>query len=83
VELPRADGQPFGNSASVLEDGPSGLSSELESLAQVASEARTLGSRIMIISGCDEADAAEVVSAKFGDDLAWRISEVVSVGRGR
>ena len=47
------------------------------SLAQVASEARTLGSRIMIISGRQEADAAAAVSAQLGDDLAWRITEVV------
>jgi hypothetical protein len=52
-------------------------------LAQVASEARTLSSRIMIISGGDEAHTVEVVSAELGDDLACGSLEVVSVSRGR
>ena len=46
-------------------------------LAQVAAEARTLGNRIMIICGRHEADAAAVVMAQLGDDLAWQIPEVV------
>ena len=77
VRLPGADGQPFTYSAPVLKDrairvvfGPGGL-------AQVASEAHTLGTRIMIISGRHEGDAAAAVSAQLGDDLAWRITEVV------
>ena len=77
MRLPGADGQPFTYLAPVLEDravrvvfGPGGL-------GQVAAEARALGSRIVIISGRHEADAATAVSAQLGDDLAWRIPEVV------
>jgi maleylacetate reductase len=76
VSLPGADGQPFTYSASVLEDRPVRVVFGPGSLAQVASEARTLGGRIMIISGRHEAGAAEFVSAQLGDDLAWRLPEV-------
>jgi maleylacetate reductase len=77
VRLPGADGQPFTYSAPVLKDGAVRIVFGPGSLAQVASEARTLGARIMIISGRQEADAAEALSAQLGDDLAWRIPEVV------
>ncbi len=46
-------------------------------LTEVAAEARTLSNRIMIISGRHEVDAAAVVVAQLGDDLAWQIPEVV------
>ena len=46
-------------------------------LPEVAAEARTLSNRIMIISGHHEADAAAVVIAQLGDDLAWQIPDVV------
>jgi maleylacetate reductase len=77
VRLPGAEGKQFTFLAPVSKEravrvvfGPGGLD-------QVASEARTLGTRIMIISGRHEAAAAEAVSAKLGDDLACRISAVV------
>jgi len=65
MNLPGGDGQPFSYPAAVLDDdaavrvvfGPG-------SLAQVPSEARILGSRIMIISGRHEADAAEAVRGR-------------------
>ena len=47
------------------------------SLAQVASEARTLGARILIIFWSPGSEALGVVSAQLGDDLAWRIPGVV------
>ena len=47
------------------------------SLGHVASEARTLGTQIMIISGRHEAAAAAAISAQLGDDLVRWISEVV------
>jgi hypothetical protein len=77
VRLPGADGQPFTHSAPVLKDRAIRVVFGPGSLAQVVLEARTLGTRIMIISGRQEADAAEAVSAQLGDDLAWRIPEVV------
>src|SRR4029450_5718738 len=36
-----------------------------------------LGSRIMVLSGRHEAQAAATVSAQLGDDLAWQITDVV------
>ena len=77
MRLPGADGQPFTHSAPVLKDRAIRVVFGPGSLAQVASEARTLGTRIMIISGRQEGDAAEEVSAQLGDDHAWRIPEVV------
>lgn len=77
MRLPGANGQPFSHSAQVLKDlagrgvfGPG-------SLAQVASEARTLGARILIIFWSPGSEALGVVSAQLGDDLAWRIPGVV------
>jgi maleylacetate reductase len=77
VRLPGADGRPFSYSAPVLEDRTVRVVFGVGSLGRVASEARMLGSRIMIISGRHEADAAAAVSAQLGDDLAWRIPEAV------
>jgi maleylacetate reductase len=77
VRLPGADGQPFTYTAPVLEDRAVRVVFGPGSLGQVAAEARTLGTRILIISGPHEADAAAAVSAQLGDDLAWRIPEVV------
>jgi maleylacetate reductase len=77
VRLPGADGQPFTYMAPVLEDRAVRVVFGPGSLGQVAAEARTLGTRILIISGPHEADAAAAVSAQLGDDLAWRIPEVV------
>jgi maleylacetate reductase len=77
VRPPGADGQPFSYSAPVLKDHAVRVVFGPGSLAQVASEARTLGSRIMIISGRQEADAAAAVGAQLGDDLAGRIPEVM------
>jgi maleylacetate reductase len=77
VELPGADGQPFTFSTPVLQDRAVRVVFGPGTLAQVGSEARTLGNRIMIISGRHEADAAAVVMARLGDDLAWQIPEVV------
>ena len=70
MRLPGADGQPFTHSAPVLKDRAIRVVFGPGSLAQVASEARTLGTRIMIISGRQEGDAAEEVSAQLGDDHA-------------
>jgi maleylacetate reductase len=77
VKLPGADGQSFTYSAPILEDRAVRVVFGLGSLAHVASEARTLGTRIVIISGRHAADAAAAVSAQLGDDLAWRIPDVV------
>ena len=77
MRLPGADGQPFTYMAPVLEDRAVRVVFGPGSLGQVAAEARTLGTRILIISGPHEADAAAAVSAQLGDDLAWRIPEVV------
>ena len=77
MRLPGADGQPFTHSAPVLKDRAIRVVFGPGSLAQVASEAHTLGTRIMIISGRHQGDAAAAVSAQLGDDLAWRITEVV------
>jgi len=77
VELPGADGKPFIYSAPVLKDRAVRVVFGAGSLTQVASEARTLGSRIMIISGRHEADAAALVITQLGDDLVWQIPEVV------
>jgi maleylacetate reductase len=77
VKLPGADGQPFTFSAPVLQDRAVRVVFGPGSLTRVATEARILGSRIMIISGSHEADAAEAVSGQHGNDLAWRIPEVV------
>jgi maleylacetate reductase len=77
VGLPGADGQPFTYSAPVLEDRGVRVVFGPGSLVQVASEARTLGARIVIISGRHEADAAAAVSSQLGHDLAGRIPDVV------
>jgi maleylacetate reductase len=77
VELPGADGQSFTYSASILEDRAVRVVFGQGGLAHVASEVRTLGTRIVIISGRHAADAAAAVSAQLGDDLAWRIPDVV------
>ena len=77
MDLPGADGQPFTYSAPVLADRAVRVIFGRGCLGQVASEARMLGGRIMIISGHHEADAAAGVSDQLGGDLVWRISEVV------
>jgi len=77
MKLPATDGQPFTFTAAVLQNRAVQVIFGGGCLGQVASEARTLGSRIMIISGRHEADAAESVSDQLGDDLVSRISEVV------
>ena len=77
MELPGVDGQPFSCKAPVLTDRAVRIIFGPGTLTQVAAEARTLGNRIMIISGRHEAAAAAVVIAELGDDLAWQIPEVV------
>jgi maleylacetate reductase len=77
VRLPGADGAPFTYSAPVLQDRAVRVVFGGGSLGHVASEARMLGTRIVIISGRHEAEAAAAVSAELGDDLVWRIPEVV------
>ena len=77
MRLPGADGQPFTYSASILADRAVGVIFGRGSVAHVARQARTLGSRVMIISGRHEADPAEAVSAELGDDLVARIPDVV------
>lgn len=76
MDLPGADGEPFRYSAPVLEDREVQVVFGPGNLDHVATGARTLGPRIMIISGRHEAEAAEQVSAQLGDDLAWRINDV-------
>jgi maleylacetate reductase len=76
VALPGADGQPFSYVAQILEDRAVRVVFGLGALGQVAFEARTLGARIMIISGRHEADAAEAVSAQLGVNLARQVSEL-------
>ena len=77
MELPGAEGRPFSYSAPVSEDRAVRVVFGPGTLTEVAAEARTLGSRIMIISGRHEADAAAMVSAQLGADLAWQIPDVV------
>ena len=77
MRLPGADGQPFTYLAPVLEDRAVRVVFGPGSLGHVAAEARALGSRIVIISGRHEADAAAAVGAQLGGDLAWRIPDVV------
>jgi maleylacetate reductase len=77
VRLPGADGEPFSYSAPVLQDRAVRVVFGPGSLGQAASEARMLGTRIVIISGRHEAAAVAAVSAQLGDDLAWRIPDVV------
>jgi maleylacetate reductase len=76
VTLPGSDAQPFTFAAAVGEDHAVQIVFGPGRLDQVAAEARTLGTRIMIIAGRHEAEAAETLSEQLGDDLAWRISEV-------
>jgi maleylacetate reductase len=76
VALPGSDAQPFGFAAAVGEDRAVRIVFGPGRLDRVAAEARTLGTRIMIIAGRREAEAAQTVSEQLGDDLAWRISEV-------
>ena len=83
MNLPGGDGQPFSYSAAVLDDAAVRVIFGRGSLAQVPSEARTLGSRIMIISGRHEAEAAEAVRAELGDDVVARISGCGSARAGR
>jgi maleylacetate reductase len=75
--MPGADGQPFSCSASVSDDGAVRVIFGRGTIARVATEARTLGNRILIISGRHEAEAAAVVAAGLGDDLVARITDVV------
>jgi maleylacetate reductase len=77
MSLPGADGEPFSYSAPVLKDRAVRILFGPGSLGNVASETRTLGSRVMIISGHHEAAAADVLSGQLGDDLVWRVSDVV------
>ena len=77
MELPGADGHSFTYSAPVLAERAVRVVFGPGSVAQVASEARMLGTRIVIISGRHGASAAAAVSAQLGDDLAWRIPDVV------
>lgn len=77
MSLPGLDGQPFSYPAPVFDDSAVRVIFGRGSLAQVPSEARTLGSRVMIISGRHEADPAAAVSAGLGDDLVAQISDVV------
>ena len=77
MRLPGAYGEAFSYSAPVLQDRAVRVVFGPGSLGQVASEARMLGTRIVIISGRHEAAAAAAVSAQLGDDLAWRIPDVV------
>ena len=77
MRLPGADGQPFSYAAPVLQDRAVRVLFGVGGLARVASEARTLGGRIMIISGRHEAEAATAVTAQLGDDLAFQIRDVV------
>ena len=77
MELPGSDGRSFTYSAPVLEDRAVRVVFGPGSLGQVASEARMLGTRIVIISGRHAVAAAAAVGAQLGDDLAWRVPDVV------
>ena len=77
MNLPGRDGQPFTYPAAVFGDNAVRVIFGRGSLAHVPSEARTLGTRVMIISGRHEVDAAAAVSAGLGDDLVARIPDVV------
>jgi maleylacetate reductase len=63
-------------SASVLYDREVRVVFGPGTLTRVAPEARALGTSILLISGCHEAEAADAVSAQLGDDLASRIEGV-------
>lgn len=75
MTLPGQDGQPFTHSTSIG-DKVVRVVFGTGSLASVAAAGRTLGSRLMIISGRHEADAAAAVRADLGDDLVARIPDV-------
>ena len=77
MNLPGRDGQPFTYPAAVFGDNAVRVIFGRGSLAHVPSEARTLGTRVMIISGRHEVDAAAAVSAGLGDDLVAWIPDVV------
>jgi maleylacetate reductase len=76
MTLPGADGEPFVHSASVLENREVRVVFGAGTLGEVASEARALGSSVLLISGRHEANAADAVSAGLGGDLSRRIDEV-------
>ena len=63
MQLPGADGQPFSYSTPVLADRTVRVVFGAGTLRQIAAEARTLGDRIMIISGGHGARAAAMVAA--------------------
>jgi maleylacetate reductase len=76
VTLPGAGGEAFVYSASVLYDREVRVVFGPGTLTRVAAEARVLGTSILLISGRHEAEAADVVSAQLGGDLASRIDGV-------
>jgi maleylacetate reductase len=77
LTLPGVDGA-FVYSAPVLEGITVRVVFGRGTLSEVASEARTLGTSVLVISGRHEAAAADAVSAELGADLAARIDEVRS-----
>jgi maleylacetate reductase len=76
VTAPGADGEAFVYGASVLYDREVRVVFGPGTLTRVASEARTLGTSILLISGRHEADAADAVGSQLGGDLASRIEGV-------
>jgi maleylacetate reductase len=76
AELPGADGAPFTFSALVASARAVRVVFGPRSLGRVASEARSLGSRVFLISGGHAADVAAAVSADLGDALVDRFASV-------
>ncbi|MDQ1673569.1 MAG: maleylacetate reductase, partial [Frankiaceae bacterium] len=76
VTFPGADGEGSVYSASVLYDREVRVVFGPGTLTRDAPEARALGTSILLISGCHEAEAADAVCAELGDDLASRIDGV-------
>jgi maleylacetate reductase len=73
VTVPGADGGAFEYQASVQDGREVRVVFGPGTLTRVAAEARALGSSILLISGRHEAEAANAVSARLGDDLARHI----------
>jgi maleylacetate reductase len=78
MTLPGADGDAFVYSARVLDSRDVRVMFGRGTLSEVASEARALGTSVLLVSGRHEAAAADAVGAELGDDLAGRIDEVRS-----
>lgn len=76
LNLPGADGRPFTVAARVAEGRVVRVVFGTGSLARVAIEVRSLGSRVFLVSGGHAADVAAVVSSDLRDALVGGVPEV-------